>query len=93
MAARLGPSEVSPFLHSVPACFSTKWLMLTEDLVPGGLRVGGGEISRARVLCKTIVSCGITIRPFFGNGHRVFTTCASCEVLLNVRVLLIAIAA
>lgn len=51
MAARLGPSEVG----SVSAYSCAGLFLLVEDLVSGGLRVGGGDISRARELGNTIV--------------------------------------
>jgi hypothetical protein len=54
MAARLGPSEFVRCSRSFSACSSDKLVLLVEDLVPGGLRVGGGEMSRARELGNTI---------------------------------------
>jgi hypothetical protein len=55
MAARLGPSEAASWPRSDSACSSTGVILLVEDLVRGGLRIGGGEMSRARELGSTIV--------------------------------------
>lgn len=55
MAAKLGPSEAVRCSRSVSACSSVGLVSLVELLVSGGLRIGGGEISRARELGNIII--------------------------------------
>lgn len=55
MAARLGPSGCVPSSRSTSAFLSVGLVLMVDDLVSGGLRIGGGEMSRARELGNTII--------------------------------------
>jgi hypothetical protein len=55
MTARLGPSGVLRCSCSFVACVPLIVFSTAGDLVPDSLRVGGGEISRVRVLGMTMI--------------------------------------
>lgn len=55
MAARLGPSGCVPSSRSASSFLSVGLVLMVDDLVSGGLRIGGGEMSRARELGNTII--------------------------------------
>lgn len=79
MAARLGLPEVG----SGSACSSAELVLLVEDLMFGGLRVGGGEMSRSRELGNTII-CAYAHGSSCDTDHSLKTIHASCDVLWNV---------
>lgn len=54
MAAKLGSEAISGGGWLVVSCVVTASFSLTKDWLRSGLRVGGGEMSRARVLGATI---------------------------------------
>lgn len=89
MAARLGPSEVVRFSRSGRASSSVGLGLLVEDLVSGGLRIGGGEMSRARELGNTITCVeareliAVRYRPFYQDHTCVVRSLMECTVLSN----------
>jgi len=89
MAARLGPPEVMRCSRSFSACSFAGLFLLVEDLVAGGLRMGGGEMSRARELGNTIIYVEICVLVAVQNRSSrqdhicVMRSVVGCTALFN----------